>query len=105
MRSAKGRKGAKRKIGEHLVLNLDVKMRHAVDEGPKRAIRKIADSLVLILGVKVSHAVDEGPKRGQNINWRASCSHVEVKSKPCGRRMAEKGPSKKLTIVLFSFRS
>ena len=51
MRSAKGRKRAKRKIGEHLVLNLEVKM---------------------------SHAVDEGPKKGQNKNLRASCAVFRV---------------------------
>ena len=78
MRSTKGRKGAKRKIGEHLVLNLEVNMRHAVDEGPKRAKIKIRASRLLILGVKVSHAVDEGPKRGQNKNWRASCAVFRV---------------------------
>ena len=38
--TGKGAKTAKRKIGEHLVLNLDVKMRHAVDEGPKRGQNK-----------------------------------------------------------------
>ena len=98
MRSAKGRKRAKRKIGEHLVLNLEVKMRHAIGEGPKKgqtknsrasctqfrgqneacgrrraekgAKIKIRDNRLLILGVKVRHAVGEGPKKGQTKNWR-----------------------------------
>ena len=34
--TGKGAKTAKRKIGEHPVLNLEVKMRHAVGEGPNK---------------------------------------------------------------------
>ena len=45
----------------------------------KGAKIKIGVSFVLILEVKVSHAVDEGPKRGQNKNWRASCAVFSTK--------------------------
>ena len=104
MRSAKGRKRAKRKIDEHRVLNLEVKMRHAVDEGPKRGAKiKFRASRLLMLGVKASHAVGEGPKKGKTKNWRASCTQFRGQNEACGRRRAEKGPNEKLALVVFSF--
>jgi hypothetical protein len=51
MRSEKGRKRAKRKIGASLVLILEVKVSHAVDEGPKRGQKKIGERPVLFLEV------------------------------------------------------
>ena len=46
--------------------------------GRQRAKIKIDGSLLLILEVKVSHAVDEGPKRGQKKIGERPVPFLEV---------------------------